>query len=105
MCFTKEYKAIWKENLAVYQKSLRAFSRHSFRQSKMPNPQKVSTKLNIFSFNIISICGWGGGGGEGERERVPHALVNKGIFTLSFSVVSFSLQCIDSFTVLALLYE
>ena len=25
LCFTREYKAIWKKNLAVYQKSLRVF--------------------------------------------------------------------------------
>ena len=28
--FTREYKAVWKENLAVYQKSLRGFCRHPF---------------------------------------------------------------------------
>ena len=28
--FASEYKAIWKENLAIYQKSLRAFSKHPF---------------------------------------------------------------------------
>ena len=25
LCFTRKYKAIWKENLAVYHKSLKAF--------------------------------------------------------------------------------
>ena len=29
-CVSTEYKAIWKENLAIYQKSLGAFSRQPF---------------------------------------------------------------------------
>ena len=41
-CVSTEYKAIWKENLAIYQKSLGAFSRQPFLEGESSNLSEVT---------------------------------------------------------------